>query len=545
MRRASAVVLALCVAVAVTAGGCGRKREFPPPERYLPADAPVSVVVPALGTASRQAGALYRTVAPAPPAAQIVEAYAAVKAQLGFDPFDARGLEQAGLDPAGAAAAALGPGRTPLLVLPVGDLSRFDANAARLARDRMGATERVGSQVQGVEVVTFRRTGSVTPSLTYAAVGPHALMAPGPTGPEVVVAAATAPEAGSLLRSPFWERARAALGGDFVALVVAPPGSPAIGDVRFLRDGAALGIRASATQLGLRVAAILDPQREAWWKGLRPAGDASAAPPRLAGALPADASLLLRWAGDPGAAARQLDPWMPAGVRKGLAEAKVDLAGALGPSLGAGGVASLGLAPTFTVAEFSSPRFDAARTDPFELIHVDAAIPVRDPAPLRALLARLQKAKGKRALQVIPAPPAAGGEPSAWTVSWGKARLGLALSDGRLLVAGGADRMAALQARAGTSTGGYVPGTPPARAALESGLAGAVLDVEHLAAAVAALPGSAYGTGPNAVVMRSLVSRYLEPAQAIATVSLRLDLAPGAALIDLDVEGRSAPPAKP
>ena len=72
-----------------------------------------------------------------------------------------------------------------------------------------------------------------------------------------------------------------------------------------------------------------------------------------------------------------------------------------------------------------------------------------------------------------------------------------------------------------------------------------MLDVDHLARSIEALPEEAYGTGPNAVVMRSLVNRYLEPATPLATISLRLDLAPGAAIVDLDVDGRSDPQPRP
>ena len=78
-----------------------------------------------------------------------------------------------------------------------------------------------------------------------------------------------------------------------------------------------------------------------------------------------------------------------------------------------------------------------------------------------------------------------------------------------------------------------------------SGLGGAVLDVDHLARAVEALPESAYGTGPNAVVMRSVVNRYLEPAASLSTISLRLDLVPGAAVVDLEVDGRSETKPRP
>src|SRR5512136_2433044 len=139
MRRALAV--ALCSSLLLA--GCGRKREYPPPDRYVPADAPLAIVVPALGTAARQAGALYRTIAQAPQAVALSDAHAAVKAQLGFDPLDPRGMEQAGVDPAGAAAASFGGAAPPVVVLPVQDLAKLDATVARLARDRMGATQRV------------------------------------------------------------------------------------------------------------------------------------------------------------------------------------------------------------------------------------------------------------------------------------------------------------------------------------------------------------------------------------------------------------------
>jgi hypothetical protein len=154
----------------------------------------------------------------------------------------------------------------------------------------------------------------------------------------------------------------------------------------------------------------------------------------------------------------------------------------------------------------------------------------------------MQKAGPRLPLKVVPRGPAA--EPTGWTLCWGKAQLGLALDGARLLVSGGANRLPALEARS-TGGGGYAAPGPAAQAALSSGLGGAVLDVEHLARSVESLPEEAYGTGPNAVVMRSLVNRYLEPATSLSTIALRLELAPGAALVDLDVDGRSEPKPRP
>src|SRR5512136_413781 len=221
MRRA--VAAALCTSLLLA--GCGRKREYPPPERYVPADAPLAVIVPSLGTAARQAGALYRTIAQAPQAVALADAHAALKAQLGFDPLDPRGMEQAGVDPAGAAAGALGSASPAVLVLPVLDLAKLDATLARLARDRMGATQRVTVQLRGVEVVTFRREGKGPAALAYAALGPHALLASGADAPETVTAAASLAEGRSLWKSPAAARAREALGAGWLATVLAPAGS--------------------------------------------------------------------------------------------------------------------------------------------------------------------------------------------------------------------------------------------------------------------------------------------------------------------------------
>ena len=190
-----------------------------------------------------------------------------------------------------------GSGSPAVLVLPVLDLAKLDATLARLARDRMGATQRVTVQLRGVEVVTFRREGKGPAALAYAAIGPHALLASGPDAPEAVAAAATLPEDRSLWKSPAAARAREALGPGWLVTVLAPAGSPALADVRVARDGAALGIRAEAARLGLRLALLLSPEREAWWKALRGEGPVDEGAVAL---LPPEAALVLRCARRPG-----------------------------------------------------------------------------------------------------------------------------------------------------------------------------------------------------------------------------------------------------
>jgi len=62
------------------------------------------------------------------------------------------------------------------------------------------------------------------------------------------------------------------------------------------------------------------------------------------------------------------------------------------------------------------------------------------------------------------------------------------------------------------------------------------VDFPGLVRRVRELPPEAFGTGPDGFVMRALVDRFLEPASHLAAASLRLEVIPGAARIDLAVE---------
>ena len=260
--------------------------------------------------------------------------------------------------------------------------------------------------------------------------------------------------------------------------------------------------------------------------------------------LPPEAALLLRFAGDPAEAARRLEPWYPPEVKKAFAAQRLDPVTGLAPAFGPGGALSLALAPTFTLTDFSSPRFDLRRVRPLLLRpprrgRSRCATPrccapswpgCRRPAP--ASPSRWSRADRP------PSPPA-GRSPGARRSSASRSPAGGSSSP--------AGRRAWPRWRPGPAAGqGYAAPGPAARAALSSGLGGAVLDVEHLARSVEALPEEAYGTGPNAVVMRSLVNRYLEPATRRSPPSrCGSSSSPGAALVDLDVDGRSEPKPRP
>jgi hypothetical protein len=530
MRRALA--FALLAGLAVPA--CRREAAGPPPERWLPAQGSAAVVIPGLGEAARQLGAVYRTVAMVPAAAALADVHSGLKGQLGFDPLEPRGLEEAGLDPAGGAALSFSRGRPAVAVLPVADLGRFDATARRLARDRMGAGQRVATMGGGHQVVTFRREAAAPAALAYALAGRYALVATGAGAPAAVTAAASLEEPRSLWRSAAYAEALAALGPGYPALAFAPAGSPALADLPAARDGAALGVRASSASLAVRLALRLAPDRAPGWAALAGPGPEAARAAGLEEArlLAPDAALAVRWGGDLAALWRRAHPWLPARLTGALASVRADLDGELLSGLAPGAALSLSIAPTFTLTEFSSPSPDLRRADPFRLLRLEIAARVRDPARVRAFSARVAQAAPRFGARLT-------ARGASWTLAYGKGQLGWSLRGERLLVAGGPGRLEALERRMG-SGGHEAPGTA-ARAGLEGGVGGAVLDVERLVASVQALPDEAYGTGPNAFVMRSLADRFLEPASRVQAVALRFDLLPAAALFDLEIEGRQAP----
>lgn len=539
LRRPTRAALA-AAAFATVLSGCPGGRGAPPPERFVPATAHLAIVLPEAGRAARAAADLHATVSAFPGASELEGWRTTIAAQLGFDPLDPAALDGAGIDPRRGAALALleppaaaGGAPAPLLVLPAGDADRLDALFARLARDRLGATERAAERKGEVSVVVARRPGDPAPALAWAFAGRTAFLCAGPSGPEVVRHAAGIPKEGALAEAPAWQRARGALGEAPAAVLFLGPGSRFLEGMWAVKDGLAVELSASPGRLGARAAVLLG-LREPSFRALAPEAPGEGA--KALARLDPAAQLAARWDGDFAALGEKLVPMLPEGERRRLAARAIDPRADLFALLAPGGALTLSLSPRLEVAGLTA---GSVRADPLRAVEVEAVLPVRDPAAAEEVSRRIAGAArggggggGEHPIHRVPTPS---GE-IAWRVE----------PEGRrvLLAAGAPGRIEAVLARPAGGPGWRAP-TKASEAALSGGLGGVALDVPRLVEATRALPDEAFGTGPSAFVLRSLVDRIVEPAARLRAVSLHAGLAPGALLLSLEIEAKPAAEARP
>jgi hypothetical protein len=534
MRRPPAFAVVLLLAFV----GCGRCTRDPAaaPERHVPPSS-AAVVIPELADAVRDANAVLATAAKFPAAARLSEWTAGVRAQLGFDALTEKGLESAGIDARGGAAYAE-TGSGALLVLPIGDERAFDATVTRLARDRMGAGHRVESRRGSAKVVALSRAPGGAAEIAYAQVGHVAILARGPSATDAVAAAATlAPEA-TLAETPSWKEARDALGRGHVVVAFRGPATAPRGVLAALaRDGAAIGISGNADRIQGRAALLLSEERERAWR------EFAAEPARAASEdferLPRDSFLAARFGGDPVPAFRRA-LWTFPELARALGAAGIDAERDLFPALAPGIAAGLALAPTFDATAVSRRGRGAAAEDPFRLFHLSAFARTRSPEQARTAIEALAKAARDAGATVT-----ATGEPaSSWSVAKDGAQLDVALAPDRILVAGGPRRLDELE-HLRASGGGWSAPTSGARGLATGGAGALVLDFGSLVRSARALPSSAYGTGPDAFVMRSIAERILDPASRLEVATVRVDLGERAVRADFVLEAREGGEPRP
>ncbi|HET7755104.1 MAG TPA: hypothetical protein VFK85_14445, partial [Anaeromyxobacteraceae bacterium] len=145
----------------------------------------------------------------------------------------------------------------------------------------------------------------------------------------------------------------------------------------------------------------------------------------------------------------------------------------------------------------------------------------------------LAKAARANGFTVTPA-----GEPArSWSFERDSARVDVALAEDRILVAGGPRRLEELQ-RLVRDGDGWTGPTSSSRGLATGGAAALIVDFGSLVRSSRSLPSSAYGTGPDAFVMRSIADRILDPASRLEVASARVDLGDGAVRADFVLEAR-------
>lgn len=532
-RRTSLLVAALLAAL--SAAAC-RRASGPAPERWVAATASGWVIVPELRRAGRELAVLHETVSTFPGAAQqLAGLRQALTAQLGFDALDPDALARNGIEPArGAAVATEGsssqsPG-TAVAILPVRDARALESLVARLARERLGAAQRTESSQGPLRIVSFRTAAGGPVALTLGLLDRErtAALAPGPGGPAAVTAALSRPEAESLAGAAAWRELRKALGEQYAVLA---GGAPSAGEGSFGHGGVAAGVSAAAGLVRIGLASRLGPAAESY-RALRAGGDARAA----IRALSPDAALVLRWDGDPAQLGKRLVARMAPQDLAWLSEHGFDPQRDLFDQLAPGAAASISISPRLDLTDLSDVTL---RADPLRVVRFELVGDVKDEAAAReslgrlpALFAALQQAAGLKPTSL----PKGGGTPDSRVFETASGEIGWSLSGKRLFLAGGpVGALSALVARRGGAAG-YAAPTKTAAAALQGGLGGAVLNPRSVVASVRALPEDAFGTGPTGFVVRSIVERFLEPADRISAVSVRADLGDAALTVELAIE---------
>jgi hypothetical protein len=556
IRRVHRGALLLAAAALASCGRCGGPPAARSAEELLPAQAPGAFVTAALSQVARHADELLTRTAQLPGGEQIGDSRKAVAAQLGFDPLSRQGLLSAGLDPDRSAAFVLtqAEGKRPGFVaaLPLSDPQAFARGLDKLARERAGYAERTEEARGNVKAVVFSRPGGAQ-KLAYAVVRGYGVVARGDDpGEDLAAAAARLPDQ-SLAKEARFAAARAALAGAGAPLVGTPPGASgapggsaapgapaavapdlvffaaAQGPVQTRLFGqplpgyVALGISAGPGGLVLRGSLSLAAPDAHEVAALLPGGGEA-----LAALLPRDAPVQLRLGLQPAQLPQALSR-VPAlreflsTLRAALAEKKVDLDSDLFGALQPGVVAALSLSPTANLARaVDADLLDLRSHSPFDVVHLAVYAGAADAARLRPALQAVADALPRFGAAATRSQTGDGVE---WLVtsSGGQgARFGLRTVGGTALayLVGGESLEAALARKDGQGAGG--------------GAAALRIDFGQLAAQVAALPQSAYGTGPQSYVARSLVGQVIEPLRPLA---MRATIAPGAQglLVELTV----------
>lgn len=490
--------------------GCGSCRDRAQgaaptsPAAFLPAKPDSAVLVPDAAKLGAVLQGLEKTrlaglAASMAGARNTSELFRPVVAQLGFDPRTAEGFAQAGIDgKRGIAFGDDGKGGQ-VLILAVAHREAFDSYVAGLAK-RFGAGDRrevdfdpgAGDAAgQKQPIVTFgTESGGVL--IAYGVREGFAVIGSGPGAVEAVGLSLTRPSGQGLDQSPAFARVSKKLGSrDLYAWL---PRGRGEGKRRQFEDGLALGIDASERGVDVRLLIPRGPLEVAIIKPLgKVAGEG------LLGQLPADDFFAARLGGEPVSLQPLLGSILPRRLEAGLRKAGIQPVPDILLLLQPGVVAGLAVNPEIDLSGGLPTEARIARTNPFDFFHLVLAAQVKDEAKAAEVLEKL--AANGAAFQMKIASEQRG-DLKIYRASYGAGEgMSWALVGDTLLATGGEGRFEQALERLSKAKGGasalepFTIADPAARAIFESAGSAAHLDVARLAAALRAIPSTAYGVG--------------------------------------------------
>jgi hypothetical protein len=461
----------------------------------LPGHPSAAVVTAPLGGIAQHLAALADRASTLPGGEQLGEVRRAMTARLGFDALTREGLLAAGLDPDRGAAAAFfeGPLRGEFVAaLPMAKPDLFLQTAQRLLE--RGGFAAVAGQPQSVKL--FDRRGE---RVGVAVVRGHGMVAR-TRDPAASIADAGARQHEQTLASDAGlDAARKRLGAqDFIAWAPAGSSMPRRFTRYALPGDVAVSLQGSQQGIASRVFAQLPEVDARRAQGALPGGGAS-----LTEMLPADAPLRARLGIAPG---RLLDSVRGAPDLAALLDRLRGADAEAFASVAPGVVISLALARGANIGQAMDYGLDWRRKSPFDTVQLVALADVVDRNRLMKAFEQIAKA-----LPQLGARAERKGDDFQVTYAAGKgARFGVREIDGKTVayLMGGPLRPEELS-RTPRST------NPEAAALYEDAGAALRVDFGKLAVALRELPTSAYGSGPQSYVARSLVSQVIDPLRTV------------------------------
>jgi hypothetical protein len=462
-------------------------------EELLPAHPSAAVVTAPLGAVAQHVAALTDRASSLPGGDRLGEARRGVAAQLGFDPLARDGLLSAGLDPDRGAAVALFERQEWIASLPLTKPDLFLQTVQRLLVERGGFAP-VAEQPKAAKI--FERRGQ---RLGVAVVRGYGILARTPDPAASVTESAARAADQALARDPGLQAARKRLGAQDM-IVWAPAGSalPRWHTPGALPGDVAVGARGSQEGLASRLHAQLpgpDAQRA---RDFLPGGGAT-----LIELLPGDAPLRARLGIAP---ARLLESVRGNPEMAALLDRFQGADAEVFASLAPGAAVSLGVARGANIGEAVDYGLDWRRKSPFDTVQLVALAQVSDrPRLLKALeqIASLLPRMGARAERT--------GDDFQVTYAAGRgARFGVREIENKPVayLMGGPFRPEDLRRTPR-------PANPEAAVLYQDAGAALQLDFGKLAAALREMPQSAYGSGPQSYVARSLVGQVIEPLRTV------------------------------